>query len=126
MNLRVTQCETPFFSKTCPKCGGYVEQSSGLLQLRTRFRCVECSQELKTEARWRGALGLVYALPTSALGAWVHRTLEPKLGAESLALEVVVGAVALSIAIPAILLVFRGIVYVPVQAENKPNRASDA
>ena len=124
MNLRVTQCETLFFSKKCPKCGGYVQQAGGLLQLRTRFRCVDCGQDLRTEARWRGALGVLYAAPATALGTWVQRTLEPKLGTESFAFQVVVGAVALGIALPAILLIFRGVVYVPVPESTESTRSS--
>ncbi|WP_425258468.1 hypothetical protein ACPOLB_23485 [Rubrivivax sp. RP6-9] len=123
MNLRVTECETPFFSKKCPKCGGYVEQSNGLLQLRTTFRCVECHRDLKTEARWRGALGLLYALPAIEVGSWIQRAAAASLGSDAFAFKVVVAAVALGVGLPAILLVFRGIVYVPSPEQSKSTGA---
>lgn len=110
MNFRATDCETQFFSRECPKCGGYVNDGGGLLRLRPVFRCATCRQELKTEVRWRGALGIIYGVPAIALGSYLLGVAEPLLGAESLAFKAVQALVGLFVALPAGSLLFRGVV----------------
>jgi hypothetical protein len=115
--------ETSFFSRKCPECGGYVEQEQSLWKLKPRFYCVECGQELVTKSRWRMLLGLAYVVPASAFGKYLIDISGEHMEPETLAFKLLHCGVVLSVAIPSMLLVFRGIVYVPKQ-ESKTSRES--
>ena len=68
-------------------------------------------------------LGLAYVVPASALGKYLIDLSGEHMEPETLALKLLHGGVVLSVAIPSMLLVFRGIVYVPKQ-ESKASGVS--
>lgn len=109
--------ETPFFSRQCPKCGGHVEDVAPIWKFGASFQCSQCGTSLVAKTKWRMLLGLVYGLIAAWFAQFALRWAEVNLEPNSITLRLATAAVCFAVAVPAMLLLFKGVVYVPKPAE---------
>jgi hypothetical protein len=118
--LSVMVAKTPYFSSRCPACGGRVEDTASVWKFGASLSCVRCGASLEVKANWRMLLGLAYGFIATYLGRFVFIWNEANLEPDSISLKLADAAVAFAIAIPAVILLFRGAVYVRKGAKPEP------
>ena len=117
----MTQPETLFWTRTCPLCAGYVEQDHRFWKLKAVFHCTKCGQELVTKSRPRLWFGVVYAIPAAYTSRFLLDTAAQQWPEGTPMYKLINGVLAIAVAVPAVVLLFRGLVYVP-----KPDKNSKA
>jgi hypothetical protein len=113
------ESQSPVFNNQCPECGGHVEDTAPFWKFGASFQCTDCGVSLQAKTHWRALLGLAYGLVAAYLGRFALSWNEANLEPGSITLRLANAVIAFASAVPSVLLLFRGWIYVPNRPKQK-------